>query len=80
MKETQNTIPFPVTPKCQEYTTLDNDNLIVKFKNYGSQTEFIATGIIENGVDINSAYLAVGLNLNRKMVSGIFFIFLKFIQ
>ncbi|CAF1082591.1 unnamed protein product, partial [Brachionus calyciflorus] len=66
IKESKNVVPFPVTPNCQDYTTLDNDKMSVKFKNYGSQTEFIATALIEK-VNINSAYIAVGLNLNRIM-------------
>lgn len=52
----------------QQSITLNN--VIVNFLNRGSQTDFFLISNLPNsGVNVNNAWVSVGLNSNNKMVN-----------
>ncbi|CAF0906542.1 unnamed protein product [Brachionus calyciflorus] len=67
VKESKNIVSFPIQPSFEDYTTLDNENLRVDFKNCGTITHFTVTAVIGNGVSIDNVWVGMGLNINRKM-------------
>jgi len=50
---------------CQQSITIQN--VVVNFLNRGVQTDFFVISNLAPGVDLNNAYLAVGLNRNQEM-------------
>ncbi len=52
---------------CQQSITLSN--VIVNFLNRGSQTDFFLISNLSPGINANNAWVGVGLNSEKKMVS-----------
>ena len=51
--------------ECQQSITIQN--VVVNFLNRGEQTDFFVISNLGPDIDINNAYLAVGLNHNQEM-------------
>lgn len=79
VKESKNVVKFPVVPRCTQFTTLNDDKIKIEFRNYGTKTDFIATALIEAGVDTNDVWFGIALNHHREMViKNNFFLFFSF--
>lgn len=61
-------VQFPVKLNCEQWTSLDDDRIMIKFQNYGSKTFYEATALVRNGANINNIWFGIGLNFNRDMV------------
>ncbi|CAF1019989.1 unnamed protein product [Brachionus calyciflorus] len=61
------TVSITYNTNCEDYTTLDNENIFIKFRNLGAKTWYEATAVISKNISLDNIWFGLGINFNRKM-------------